>query len=73
MDEAQKMFDEVLTYSNHLGLYSEDIDFDSKRLLGNFPQGYSHLALIETAINLAGGTLSTEGKLRQFFKWESKI
>ncbi len=72
-EEAQKMFDEILTYSNHLGLYSEDIDFESKRLLGNFPQAYSHLALIETSINLAGGTMSTEGILRQFFKWEAKI
>ncbi len=47
--EARKLFDKLLTYSNHLGLFSEDIDFESKRLLGNFPQAYSHLALIETA------------------------
>ncbi|MBN2214576.1 MAG: glycoside hydrolase family 15 protein [Bacteroidales bacterium] len=65
--EAEKLFDQMLTYSNHLGLYSEDIDFDNKQLLGNFPQAYSHLALIETAINLSGGTLSPEGKLRQIF------
>ncbi len=51
-DEAKKLFDKLLSYSNHLGLFSEDIDFKSKRLLGNFPQAYSHLALIETAINL---------------------
>jgi GH15 family glucan-1,4-alpha-glucosidase len=49
-EEAKKMFDNVLSYSNTLGLFSEDIDFTSKRLLGNFPQGYSHLALIETAL-----------------------
>jgi alpha,alpha-trehalase len=49
-EEAKKMFDNVLSYSNSLGLFSEDIDFTSKRLLGNFPQGYSHLALIETAL-----------------------
>jgi GH15 family glucan-1,4-alpha-glucosidase len=34
-----------------LGLFSEDIDFESKRLLGNFPQAYSHLALIDNALN----------------------
>jgi GH15 family glucan-1,4-alpha-glucosidase len=51
--KAKKMFDKLLTYSNHLGLFSEDIDFKTKRLLGNFPQAYSHLALIETAINLS--------------------
>ena len=45
------MFDELLSYRNHLGLFSEDIDFKSKELLGNFPQAYSHLALIETAFN----------------------
>ena len=36
-EEAQKLFDQLLTYSNHLGLFSEDIDFETKRLLGNFP------------------------------------
>jgi alpha,alpha-trehalase len=48
--EAKKLFDQLLSYSNHLGLFSEDIDFESKRLLGNFPQAYSHLALIESAM-----------------------
>ncbi|WP_300702833.1 glycoside hydrolase family 15 protein [Bacteroides sp.] len=48
--EARCLFDEVLKYSNHLGLFSEDIDFNTKELLGNFPQAYSHLALIKTAI-----------------------
>jgi GH15 family glucan-1,4-alpha-glucosidase len=50
--EAKDLFNRLLSYSNHLGLYSEDIDFKTKRLLGNFPQGYSHLALIETAFIL---------------------
>ena len=52
-DKAMTMFDTLLSYSNHLGLFSEDIDFSSKRLLGNFPQAYSHLALIETALNFS--------------------
>jgi GH15 family glucan-1,4-alpha-glucosidase len=50
IEQAKKYFDQLLTYSNHLGLFSEDIDFKTKRLLGNFPQAYSHLALIDTAI-----------------------
>ncbi len=50
--KAKQMFETLLSYSNHLGLFSEDIDFESKELLGNFPQAYSHLALIETAILL---------------------
>jgi GH15 family glucan-1,4-alpha-glucosidase len=51
---AREMFQKVLGCANHLGLFSEDIDFSSKRLLGNFPQGYSHLALIDTAMELMG-------------------
>ena len=51
--QAKEMFDLLLSYSNHVGLFSEDLDFRTKRLLGNFPQAYSHLALIETAINLS--------------------
>lgn len=51
--KARELFENVLRYSNHLGLFSEDIDFKTKRLLGNFPQAYSHLAIIETAINLS--------------------
>ena len=45
------MFDNLLKHSNHLNLFSEDIDFKTRRLLGNFPQAYSHLALIDTALN----------------------
>ncbi len=49
--KAIKLFDNLLKFSNHLNLFSEDIDFKSKRMLGNFPQAYSHLALIDTALN----------------------
>lgn len=58
--KAREMFERLLSYSNHLDLFSEDIDFETKRLLGNFPQAYSHLALIETAINLSKGDLTEE-------------
>ena len=50
--KARAMFESLLSHSNHLGLFSEDIDFTTGRLLGNFPQAYSHLALIDTAILL---------------------
>ena len=52
-EKAMAHFDRLLGYSNHLGLFSEDIDFKTKRLLGNFPQAYSHLALIECAVNFS--------------------
>ncbi len=60
---AKQLFDQLLSYSNHVGLFSEDIDFTSKRLLGNFPQAYSHLALINTAI-----MLSPEKMISKFIK-----
>ncbi len=49
-EEAQKIFDSLISYSNHVALFSEDLDFETKRLLGNFPQAYSHLALVNTAM-----------------------
>ena len=63
--EAERLFKQILSYSNHLGLFSEDIDFKTKRLLGNFPQAYSHLALIETAITLADEELTVDETIRQ--------
>ncbi len=54
---AKKMFEDLLNYSNHLGLFSEDIDPSTKELLGNFPQAYTHLALINDAIMLSEGTV----------------
>ena len=43
----------MLRYGNHVGLMSEDLDFDTKEQLGNFPQAYSHLSLVNTAILFA--------------------
>jgi alpha,alpha-trehalase len=50
--KAQQMFDNILKYRNHLGLLSEDIEVYTGRLTGNFPQAYSHLALIQSAFTL---------------------
>ena len=49
-EDAEKLFEELLQYSNHLGLFSEDLNFETKEQLGNFPQAYSHLALINSAL-----------------------
>ena len=62
-EDAQSLFDSLLACGNHLGLFSEDIDFKTKRLLGNFPQAYSHLALIKTAV-----LFSQEKFISKFFK-----
>ena len=50
--KAQQMFDNILKYRNHLGLLSEDIEVYTGRLTGNFPQAYSHLALVQSAFTL---------------------
>ncbi len=65
---AKEMFDTLLSYSNNLGLFSEDMDFETKRLLGNFPQAYSHLGLIETVINLSNGNITENGKVLKTIK-----
>lgn len=64
-DLAKKMFEEILSYTNPLGLLSEDLDFETKELLGNFPQGYSHLALINTAVLLNSGVEKSDFVLIQ--------
>jgi GH15 family glucan-1,4-alpha-glucosidase len=51
LEDAQLIFEKMLTYSNHLGLYSEEIG-ESGELLGNFPQAFTHLAMISAAVNL---------------------
>jgi GH15 family glucan-1,4-alpha-glucosidase len=49
--EARTIFEKMLTYANHLGLYAEQIGA-SGQALGNFPQAFTHLALISAAVNL---------------------
>jgi GH15 family glucan-1,4-alpha-glucosidase len=51
VDEARVVFEKMLTYANHLGLYAEQIGRTGVQL-GNFPQAFTHLALISAAINL---------------------
>jgi GH15 family glucan-1,4-alpha-glucosidase len=51
LEEAQLAFEMMLTYANHLGLYSEQIGPNGE-LLGNFPQAFTHLGLISAAISL---------------------
>jgi len=51
VDDARLVFEKMLTYANHLGLYSEEIALTGEQI-GNFPQAFTHLALIDAAITL---------------------
>ncbi|HEX5413896.1 MAG TPA: glycoside hydrolase family 15 protein [Terriglobia bacterium] len=51
-DDARKLFEKLLTLANDVGLLAEEYDIHEKRLLGNFPQALSHIALVNAALRL---------------------
>jgi GH15 family glucan-1,4-alpha-glucosidase len=51
-DDATRLFERLLAVRNDVGLLAEGYDTDHKRLAGNFPQAFSHIGLINTALNL---------------------
>jgi len=53
IDEAQSRFEQLLRYTNHLGLLSEDIVAETGSQWGNFPQAYSHVGLMNAAYRIA--------------------
>ena len=59
-EEAQALFDRLLGLRSPLGLLAEEYDVERRRLVGNFPQAFSHVALINSAARLA----SDDGQLR---------
>jgi alpha,alpha-trehalase len=50
--EARSLFERLLSYAGHLGLFSEEIDSYNDIALGNYPQAFTHIALINSALNL---------------------
>ena len=55
MDEAHALFERLLGLSNDLGLLAEEYSPQLKRQLGNFPQAFTHIAVVNTAFSIAGG------------------
>jgi GH15 family glucan-1,4-alpha-glucosidase len=60
-EDARRLFEQLLAVRNDVGLLAEEYDPDRRRMLGNYPQAFSHVALINTAFNLA----SVEGPAQQ--------
>jgi GH15 family glucan-1,4-alpha-glucosidase len=50
LNEAKRLFEHVLSFANDLGLFAEEIDPDTGAALGNFPQAFTHVGLINAAI-----------------------
>src|SRR5579862_9849373 len=61
--EARKLFDRLLSHCNDVGLLAEELDPLTGRMLGNFPQAYSHVGLINCALNLFRQTAPTEERM----------
>ena len=64
LDEAVVVFERIMKYANPLGLFSEDIDPQSGRLLGNFPQAYTHVGLIHAAMTISELLEARDGRVR---------
>jgi GH15 family glucan-1,4-alpha-glucosidase len=67
VDEARALFGRLVGLANDVGLLAEEYDPDSRRLLGNFPQAFTHVALVNSAYNLskietAGGPAHHRGR-----------
>ncbi len=60
VDDARKMFQRLLSLRNDVGLLAEEYDTRAGRLVGNFPQAFSHIALVNTAHNLSRATKPAE-------------
>ena len=50
--DAQRLFERLIGLCNDIGLLAEEYDVGAQRLLGNFPQAFSHIALVNTAYNI---------------------
>jgi GH15 family glucan-1,4-alpha-glucosidase len=62
LDEAEKLFERLLGLRNDLGLLSEEYDVKAGRLVGNFPQAFTHLTLVDAALTLDEGWCRRAGK-----------
>jgi GH15 family glucan-1,4-alpha-glucosidase len=64
LDEAMAVFEHVSRFATKQGLFSEDIDPKTGRLLGNFPQAYTHVGLIHAAMTIGALRDARDGHVR---------
>ena len=70
-DDARRLFERLLALRNDVGLLSEEYDPKNRRFLGNFPQSFSHIGIVNTALNLireSGPARERAGKVRHVRK-----
>jgi GH15 family glucan-1,4-alpha-glucosidase len=63
--EARALFDRLVGLTNDVGLLAEEYDPAARRFLGNFPQAFSHIALVNTAMNLSAAAKPAEQRAEQ--------
>ena len=64
-DEAQALFERLLSLTNDLGLLSEEYDPRAGRQVGNFPQAFSHVGLVNSAVNLCNRSVKLRGERKE--------
>jgi GH15 family glucan-1,4-alpha-glucosidase len=64
LDDATALFNKLMRFQNPLGLFSEDVDPSTGKLLGNFPQAYTHVGLIHAAVTIGELQAARDGRVR---------
>jgi GH15 family glucan-1,4-alpha-glucosidase len=64
LENAYRLFEQLMTLANCVGLFSEDIEPRTGMLLGNFPQAYTHVGLINTAVTINGLLEARDARFR---------
>jgi GH15 family glucan-1,4-alpha-glucosidase len=72
LDEAVRVFERVCAFANPVGLFSEDIDPATGALLGNFPQAYTHVGLINAAMTIGDLLDARDGRVRAWAQHEAR-
>jgi GH15 family glucan-1,4-alpha-glucosidase len=65
LEEARALLTRLAGLCNDVGLLSEEYDPSARRFLGNFPQAFSHIALLDSAMNLSGAAKPAEQRAEQ--------